>query len=243
MENSEIDKTQTEVDFFIRVLHVIEYAVYVTCILSILGSLLIILTYLFFRDLRTKVRLILLHLSLMDLGIGLSNLIGTAVDFNKYYYKYYNYDNNQYGLTEFLHPNTTIQTLCKTQAFFAMYCTYGSVFWTNCLALYLYFAVVHHSAKIDKIVFWFSSVFCYSMPLILSLWLILTERLGPTPFGSGGWCSIVNVHPLDGQKDYFLVSFGYDMWIYLTFILVPVLYIGTRAHVGIQVINIIGNEY
>ena len=233
MEN----KHETEVVFFIKEERILKNLVYVTCILSIIGSLLIISTYIFFRDLRTKVRLILLHLSIMDLGIGLANLIGTAVDFDNHYYKHYKNGNSTFSITVFLTPNATIRALCKTQAFFAMYSTYGSVFWTNCLALYLYFAVVHHSAKISKMVFWFSCVFCYTMPLVLSLWLLLTGRLGPTLYGSGGWCSLVNVDPLSGQKDFFLVSFGYDMWIYITFILVPALYFGTRFHVSLEVIQ------
>ena len=210
----------------------LKYVVAATCTLSILGSLLIIITYLLFRELRTSVRLILLHLSIMDMGIALSNMIGAAVNFDKYYYM------NNNSITVWLEPRSHIQALCKTQAFFAMYSTYGSVFWTNCLAVYLYIAVVRCSAKKKRVAIWSILYgFGYGMPLILSLWLLLTGKLGPTPFGSGGWCSMINIDPLTGQKNYFIDSFGYDMWIYLTFILVPVLYIGTRGHIYLEVIT------
>lgn len=207
----------------------LKYVVCVTCSLSVLGSFLIILTYILFRKLRTNVRLVLLHLSIMDMGIGLSNLIGTAIDFNSRYYRSYN------DFTVRVNPNATIKALCDMQAFVALYSTYGSVFWTNGLAVFLYFAVVHHNVKKNNILLWILTVFCYFMPLVLTLWLLLTHKLGPTPYGSGGWCSVINVDPSSGQRMYFSISFGYDLWIYATFILVPVLYIGTRAHISAEV--------
>ncbi len=199
----------------------LEPLVIITCILSILGSLLIILTYIFFRDLRTKVRLILLHLSLMDLGIGLTNLIGTAVDFSAKF--------SNTSMEHYEHPG--MLKICKTQAFFALYSTYGSVFWTNCLAVYLYSTIAYNRTNYSVYVLRFCCGFCYIMPLILTLWLLLTDRLGPSPIGSEGWCTF----SATGKEDYFITAFGYDMWIYLTFIFVPVLYIGTRAHINHEV--------
>lgn len=226
---------KNELFFLIGQENKLKYVVAATCTLSILGSLLIIITYLLFRELRTSVRHILLHLSIMDMGIALSNMIGAAINFERYYY---NRSNNN-NITERVEPPSHIQALCKTQAFFAMYSTYGSVFWTNCLAVYLYIAVVRCSAKKKRIAIWSILYgFGYGMPLILSLWLLLTGKLGPTPFGSGGWCSMINIDPLTGRKNYFSDSFGYDMWIYLTFILVPVLYIGTRGHINLEVFAI-----
>ena len=219
---------QKNLRYFVHQETHLKYVVYVTCSMTILGSLLIILTYLLFRELRTRVRLILFHLSIMDLGVGLSNLIGTAIDFNGYYQRNY---------TEWAAPRY-IHALCSTQAGFAMYSTYGSVFWTNCLAVYLYFAVVRCSDKTKRILLWVSVVLCYVLPLVLSLWLVLTHKLGPSPYGSGGWCSLINVDPSTGTKEYFSITFGYDMWIYLTFVLVPLLYIGTRVHISIEVYTV-----
>ena len=207
----------------------LKYTVCITCSFSSIGSLLIIFTYVLFRELRTKVRLILLHLSFMDLGVALSNLIGAAFDFDDYYFK-------QVGnATVPMDPGLKVKIFCKTQAFFALYSTYGSVFWTNWLAVYIYFTVVHISPAKTNRMLWFAYMFCYLMPLGISLWQLLTGRLGVTPYGSGGWCSIIDVDPMSGKKHYLSVSLGYDMWIYLTFILVPVLFIGIRSHIGLQV--------
>ena len=46
---------------------VIKYVAMVACILSSIGSLIIILSYVLIRPIRTKVREILVHLSVMDL--------------------------------------------------------------------------------------------------------------------------------------------------------------------------------
>ena len=148
-----------------------KYVVFVICILSILGSFLIIFTFIIYRDLRTNVRLIFVHLSIMDFGIAASNMIGTAVNFNSYYY------NHSDEITIQLEPKKYIQVLCKTQAFFALYSTYASVFWTNCLAVYLYIAVVRCSAKRKRVAMWSILYGCgYGIPLILSLWLVVSDK-------------------------------------------------------------------
>ena len=105
----------------------------VTCCLSIIGSLLIILSYIVQKD-RTKIREILVHISVMDLGVSLANLIGVAVYFDRYYQKIHG---------AHIAP-VYIDNMCKTQAFFAAYCTLGSVFWTTALAGYLYVVILYH---------------------------------------------------------------------------------------------------
>lgn len=209
--------------------------------LSVIGSLLIIFTFCLFRKLRrTNARQILFHISLMDLGVALANLLGTIVYFDSYYYTYKDSIITWKPVTPF------INGLCKTQAFVAIYSTYGSIFWTNWLAVYLYFTIVHHyNTKINKWVLWLGYGVCYLLPLGLCMWMLLTHRLGSSPYGSAGWCTIIDIEVLNGTtdysnsssaKDYFVTSFGYDLWIYLTFILIPVLFIGTRSHISIEVI-------
>ena len=46
----------------------------------------------------------------------------------------------------------------------------------------------------------------------------MSHRLGLSSYGSGGWCTIIGVHPITKVKDYSVVSFGYDVWIYLKFV-------------------------
>ena len=197
----------------------IRLVVGITCFLSIVGATLIILSYACFKSLRTKSREILLHLSLMDLGVAAANFIGDVVYFDQFYH----IKNNT-----LIGPISTVQNLCKAQAFFAIYFTLGSVLWTISLAVYLYFLLVHRTTHNAKYFLYFSYVFCWGMPFFIALWLVLTGRLGYSPYNSAGWCSMIAVKPKTQSKDYFAVVMGYDLWIYLAMVLVPVMYCSVR---------------
>lgn len=189
-----------------------------TCCLSILGSLLITLSYLCFKNLRSRTREILLHVSLMDMGVGLANLIGLSVYFDRYLYNS-------------AHANTTVATLCRAQAFCAAYFTYGSILWTISLAVYLYFLIIHHQTRMAIFFLRFSYIFCYGLPFLVSLWFVLTKRLGYSPYDSAGWCTLVNKDPVTGDVSIFVTVFGNDLWIYLAILLITVLYIVIRTFV------------
>ena len=189
-----------------------------TCFLSIVGAALIILSYACFKSLRTKAREILLHLSLMDLGVAAANFIGDVVYFDQFYFK-----NNSA-----IEPINMVKNLCTAQAFFAIYFTLGSVLWTISLAVYLYFLLVHRSTHNAKYFLYFSYVLCWGLPFFITLWLVLTHRLGYSPYNTAGWCSMIAVNPKTHSKDYFAVVIGYDLWIYLAMVLVPVMYCSVR---------------
>ncbi len=196
----------------------------ITCSLSILGSLLIVLSYVCFKSMRSKTREILMHLSLMDLGVALTNLIGDAVYFDQYLY----------------HPDPdtnidAIDALCKTQAFFAAYFTYGSILWTVSLAAYLYFLIMEGGTKLPTRFLQFSYFFCYVPPFLLSLWLVLTGRLGYAPYDSTGWCSLILKFPENGEVDLFAAIFGSDLWFYLATFMIVLLYLVARVNVYHQV--------
>ena len=202
----------------------------VSCCLSILGSLLIVLSYILFKKRRTRAREILLHISLMDLGVALANLIGLSVYFDQYYAN--KVFNQSYEVPSY------IDGLCKAQAFFAVYCTYGSILWTITLAAFLYFLIVHSKTRIAIYFYWISHVVCYVLPLLLSLWLLLTKKLGYSPVDSSGWCSL-NTRDIDGtRKDIFVATFGYDLWIYLAVVTIPIFYGCIRCYLANQVSHV-----
>ena len=199
----------------------------VSCSLSILGSLLIILSYILFKKRRTRAREILLHISLMDLGVALANLIGLSVYFDQYYASHLLDKSNKVP--------AYIDGLCRTQAFFAAYCTYGSILWTIALAGFLYFLIIHHKTRIAIYFFWFSHIVCYVLPLLVSLWLVLTKRLGYSPVDSSGWCSLNSRDLSMGKADIFITVFGNDLWIYLAIVTIPILYLSIRCYIANQV--------
>lgn len=193
-----------------------------TCGLSIVGSLVIILSYACFKERRTKTREILVHISAMDMGVALANLIGIVVYFD------------QYLRTPGKH-HSLVDGLCRTQAFFAAYFTYGSVLWTMSLAVYLYFLILCHGSRIVVYFLWFSYAFCYLLPLLLALWLVLTGKLGYSPYDSSGWCSVISKDPDTGEARPFVALFGNDLLIWLATVLIPLLYIVVRLYIHQEV--------
>lgn len=206
--------------------------------LSILGSVLIILSYVCFRSLRTRARLILVHLALADMGVGFSNLVGIIANFDRFYRHHHSFDE-----TEPYKPNMTIDILCKAQAFTALYCTLNSVLWTTCLAVYMYMLIM--SQKQLKHLLWFLCIVCYGIPMLVTGWMMCTQRLGFSPYDSSGWCSVIVMRPfmehevLVSKVDLVSTIFGYDLWIFLTIVLIVVLYISVYSYVKLRVSNIL----
>lgn len=168
----------------------------IVCCLSMLGAMLIILSYFLIRDIQTKSRQILVQLSFADFGVACSNFIGVAVYFDQYIrhcpmaFSTTGIDTNQkpegqggkegdYGHTNGVNSDlscNTLKGLCKAQAFFAGYSTLASVLWTLFLAVYIYCLVVHSSKGVHHKVLYSAYVLCWGLPLFISLWLIGTGK-------------------------------------------------------------------
>ena len=223
------------------------------CCLSIVGALLIIFSYACFKSLRSRARLVLVHLSLTDLGVALMNLLGNIIHFDSYYVHNAahsehtnqsskntdNTNNNSlYSLRDsdlvcevYSPPDSAaVRHTCSAQAFLAQYFTYASVLWTVALAVCIYFIIVHYRKVYVRYVLRSSYFLCYGLPLIVSLWLLCTERLGYSP-QNGAWCSIVLQPPGVNTREAFAAFFGYDLWIYLAFVVVPIFFISVKLFI------------
>lgn len=198
----------------------------ITCVLSMIGAVLIILSYILIKDTRSKAREILLNLSLMDFVVAAANLTGILVNFDDYLYRPKQLPSHQY---------LALNDVCKVQAFFALYATISSIIWTNCIAVYIFFHILYEGQL--KVLWTMLSfyVLSYGLPLILSLWFLLTGKLGYSPYGSSGWCSLVVYDHDTGERYPLTVVFGNDIWIYLTITLVPLIFISLKFHIKYQV--------
>lgn len=208
----------------------------ITCFSSLLGSLLIILSYVLFKDLRTRARLILVHLSIADFGVAASNLFGEA----------YHFDNHFNWTLNELTP-ISVNRLCKAQAFVAHFSTISSVLWTMALAAFMYIVVTKLKEVMadDKWFMKFSYLFCYGMSLVVSVWMVCTEKLGFSPLGTAGWCGTIirklelfnssEVGVKGGDIDYMTAVFGYDIWIILTFVFIIVTYLSLHLYMRQEV--------
>ena len=195
---------------------------------SISGALLIILSYIIFKDIRTKARFILLHLSIGDFGVGCSNFIGAVVHFGQYI------DDCRDVNHSLPLPCSSYIGLCQTQAFFAMFFTNASILWTLVLALYVYILVVDTGRRLSELLVRSAYVICWGLPFVVSVWFVLTDRLGNTEHGGGGWCSLI-VEDAKGNVNVFTVLFGSDLWVMTTFIMILFLYTTTHCYLQIKV--------
>lgn len=197
---------------------VVRSIVMVACTLAMIGAMFVILSYVCFKSLRSQARQILVNLSLMDFGIGAANFTGAVINFDQYY--------NDTPNSTSLIGTPLMDKFCKTQAFMALFTTYASVFWTVSLAIYMY-TIINHKwsySQRSKLFLPACYIICYGLALGLALWLLFTGRLGHSPYNSSGWCSIIIVWPGNKRIDYMAATFGYDLWIYLTFFICLTIY-------------------
>jgi len=194
-------------------------------ILSMLGSLAIILTYVLVKDIRSKARELLVHLSLMDLLYSTANFVGLALPYHKYLHD--DGDSNFSSVYNVSHETLQLYVhICNTQAFLAIYGTIGSVLWTLGLAVYLYYRVVSRDAIIAKRLVRILYVVCYALPLYVSLWLLLDHHTGYSYYATSGagWC-FVN----DDIKTIELFML-YDIWLWLGVVILIPLYLTIHIH-------------
>lgn len=204
----------------------IRVVVGITCFLSMIGASLLVLSFVCIRSFRSEGRFILLNLALMDFGIGLGNLVGAIVNFDQYYY--------DPVTNSTIQPRNAVDIGCKVQAFVSHYCTSSSVLWTINLAIYLYLLIdqdfknqlTDHDLGhriMSRCYLPLSSITCYALPLLLTLWLLLTGRLGHAPIDAAAWCSII-INKVSTKYDYIAATIGYDLWIYLAMVVCLVIY-------------------
>ena len=197
----------------------------ILCILSVFGSLAIILAFAFVKEIRSKARELLVHLSVMDLMYSTANFVGLWLPYHEHLITNHT-DTSTYN---------TYHGVCEAQAFFAIYGTIGSVLWTLGLAVYLYYRIVSRDEAVTRKVVYLLYILCYSLPLYVTLWLLIKKGLGyaDNPLSGGGWCSISgNIDPLENFMTY-------DIWMWLGIVVLVPLYFLIHLHLSAEVIKLI----
>ena len=192
--------------------------------LSILGSLAIILAFVLVKDIRSKARELLVHISLMDFMYSTANLVGLALPYHKYL-------DNASNETDVISLHDTYLCVCKAQSFIAVYGTIGSVLWTLGLAVYLYYRIVSASSDVTSRLGRVLYVVCYTLPLYVTLWLLLEDWLGypHNVLAGAGWCSFKD------DVESIVIFMTYDIWIWLGIVILAPLYIIIHIHIREQV--------
>ena len=194
------------------------------CVLSLLGSSVLILTYILNKENRTVARAILVHLSVSNIGQVVASLVGILADLN-------------------YRPQHLLIDTCRYQALATMYFNVSGMLWTVSLAMYLYLLVLGMTQYLRHIL-WFFSVACYLMPMVVAAWLFLTDRVGRAPGSLPGYCGLLDQFNYrfgeDGDDcyavhDVFGSIFGYNLWVILTIVLTLLFYVMALCYLKVHV--------
>ena len=204
----------------------------VSCTLSVFGSLLIVYTYARWKDLRTGSRSIVTFLALADLFTAAGYIFGSAN-----YIDHYGEEENTARCRQF-------NTLCQIQSFVTTTSSMSSFAWTSFLAIYLYLVIVRSNLRLANKLMPLFHVVAWLFPLFITLPLLITGKLGYSPYAASNWCFIKDYLPRDnirylcGRLNYeviLLVLVGGKGSEIATYVLVIVLYAAIKWHLHKQV--------
>ena len=143
---------------------------------SMLGSALIILTFILWRDIRTVARAIVVFLAIADFFTAAGYLFGAVVSYQD--------KRNHYDLTEY-------ERFCKAQSFITTAFPISSFLWTTHLAIYLYVAIVNVKPTLAKKLLIVFHITGWGIPLVICLPAVLTNHLGGSnERTSVNWCFV-----------------------------------------------------
>ncbi|KAM3920907.1 G-protein coupled receptor 157 [Leptodactylus fuscus] len=179
--------------------------VLLSCVLSFLGSLLIIFTHIRWPDLRSRPRQLLLFLSVADLLSAASYFYGVLRDFEA----------------------TTWD--CVAQGALSTFSNTSSFFWTVAVALYLYITIVQSQQSLaEHMVYWFHLI-SWGIPLVITVAAVCLNKIGyDASYVSVGWCWI-NIEAEDKLTWMLLTG---KAWEILAYVILPVLYVQIKKHIG-----------
>lgn len=171
----------------------------ISSVASVVGSLLIIGTFLRWKDLRTMARMILVFLAIADLFTGLGYLFGAAVYIN--YYIASGFCTSHSNVSSSV-DNPTYQKICTAQSFFTTLMPMSSFFWTGSLAVYLFLSIAWQRAKFTKPLMAVFHIVAWGIPLVTCVVLVANHMFGASHSrASGGWCWIRQYVPKNGSKN------------------------------------------
>ena len=204
-----------------------DYTAYLTMVsscFSMMGSTLIILTFIIWKDIRTVARAIVVFLAIADFFTAAGYLFGSLVN---YLHERGHYSPHQYEI------------LCETQSFITTAFPISSFLWTSYLAIYLYVAIVHSNPILAKKLVVLFHITGWGIPLAICLPALLTGRLGSSnDETSVNWCfvslNITNPEDKTELKRGLAEYYGFELlcgkfWEITTYFVALILYITVKV--------------
>ncbi len=184
--NNRCNSTDEAVDIYQTVRYSVPVS-FVSSSLSIIGSLLIILTFILWKDVRrSTARILLLFLAIADLGTGLSYLTA-VIGFEAFPVK-------RSMLSD---PSRNFIVFCQTQSFFTTFFPVSSFFWTSTMGIYFLVALVFRRPKWGPKLTIILNIIGWGAPAVFLIFMTGYGFLGPpktmNPI-SAAWCFVSNEH-------------------------------------------------
>lgn len=190
--------------------------------LSIIGSLSIMASFVFFREHRTVTRFLLFNLSLADFMVAVSNLIGVSTSAEYMH------------ASHTLHANYSDNATCVVTGGISMYATDSSILWTIAVIGYIYFALAccRPTKTFNIIATSILFVICWGIPIIVLVYFTVKQYFGFEPEFSPGFCTFVlNSTTNSSIFQIERAILGYGMFLYPSFIIIPILTAAFIIHV------------
>ena len=169
------------------------WAGFFSSLLSILGCVLMLISYQRYRDFRTGSRRVATWLSVWNLGLAIGYAVG-SLNFIIYGYSPANYSRFFY--------------ICWGQALLTWTSALASFVWTVILAWYLFLTLVKRT--INAANHWLTWIAYYTVslaiPLVTMSFVAGFDYLGYSPYATGGTCFISTLRPDNGTERYGFTS-------------------------------------
>ena len=215
--------------------------------LSIAGSVLLILSHVLLKPLRTKSRILITHLAVANFLQAFPNFLAVFMDFRTRFKL-----SNTVNVTEtacsvtsqILDDNANIYcNLCIYQGFISLIGALATIFWTVCVCVHYFILVSYRNTKLASRLIYAYYVIAWLAPLGICLWLLLHNWLGFEPTYSTVNCGIradcvPHHHPYHYKSGHNHTNnwnraigllFGLKMWQMLAFLIIPCLFVVIRC--------------
>ena len=209
--------------------------------LSIVGSVLLIFSYVLFKPLRSKSRLLIAHLAVANFIDVLPDFLAAFMDFRK---RFKVTDGLLcIGNTRFFDNSAnTYCNLCVYLEFVSHLGSLSTILWTVCVCFHFFILVSYRNTKLASRLTYVYYVIAWLVPLGISLWLLFHNWFGFEPTNSTVNCSIKtdcvpHHHPYHYQNRYgkqnwnriIGLIFGFKIWQALVFVIIPCLFIAIQC--------------
>jgi len=182
----------------------------VSATLSLLGTLLIIGTFIAWKDFRSTSRRILVYISIADFFIAGGNLFGV----------WRRHEGSDH--------------LCVAQSFVTTTACLWSFFWTTFLAAFMYITVAKKQRNKAEILLKIFHAFGWGIPLVIVGTALGLKKLGnDKDFFSSGWCWIDS--KLESQNKLLWMLITGKAWEIAAYIICSIFYLMLKGHIRKEV--------